>query len=87
MKNRSYRDRKNRGYQDRFAADGIICSGWRYVRKGGIVLFGGSRYHHPKLKEIIGELVRVDMADYWQNDVYIYRGVIGCTGFYCEAHI
>lgn len=75
-----------RMYADRRAPDGLLAVGWRRVKKGGRVKFAGAYYAHPKLADIVGELVNVQMADYWCQDVYIFRGAIGCTGFFCEAH-
>lgn len=72
-------------YGDRKAPDGVVATGWRYVKKGGVVKFGGTYYSDKRLLEIIGEYVHVAMNDYWQQDVIISCGVIGCCKWYCEA--
>lgn len=72
-------------YGDRKAPDGVIATGWRYVKKGGRVKIGGAYYADEKLVDIVGEYVHVAMNDYWQQDVVICRGAIGCMGFYCDA--
>ncbi len=82
----SYWGMSKRAYADRKCGDGIICSGWRKVRDRG-VKFGAAWYWQDSLKEIKGELVHVTMNDYWQTEVMIQRGALGCTGFYCNAKI
>lgn len=64
--------RKSRKYhrtwepdQDRFAPDGVICYGNRLVRKGGVVLFGGRRWKHEKLKDMVGFYVACAPDDYF----------------------
>ena len=68
------------------APDGVIAIGWRRVKKGGRVKFGGTYYASPRLAEIVGELVCVSMGDYWQGYVLIERGAIGCQGWFCNAN-
>lgn len=64
----------------------MICSGWRRVKKGGKVKFGGSYYKASQLESIVGQLVWVHMGDYWMSHVEIHRGVIGCSEWYCKAN-
>ena len=70
-------------YQDRFASDGVIASGWRYVRKGGRVKIAGEWWSHPLLEGYVGSYMQVVINDYWMSSVSIYRGVIGCTEYFC----
>lgn len=72
-------------YRDSFAPDGIIACGWRYVKKDGRVKIGGFYFKDAKLNTIIGEYVHVQFNDYWQTEVSIFRGVLGCMSFYCDA--
>lgn len=72
-------------YADRNAPDGIIAGGWRIVKKGGRIKFGGSWYEHESLKAIKGELVYVHMGEYWGTYIQVYRGVFSCTKWFCNA--
>jgi|CXWL01.1.fsa_nt_gi hypothetical protein len=74
-------------YADRRALDGGLASGWRYVKKGGKVKFGGAYYTNPKLCKIVGEYVFITNVDYWGQDVEIHRGAFGCSGWFCKAVI
>jgi hypothetical protein len=56
-------------YADRRAPDGVFANGWRRVRSGGMV----------------GDLVYVEMNDYWMQEIIIHAGRVGCTGFLCRA--
>jgi hypothetical protein len=75
--------RRYNPYHDRFCADGVISSGWRYVRKGGRVKIAGQWWQDHMLEEIVGEYVKVCIQDYWMSAVTVERGVMGCTGYYC----
>lgn len=85
----SYSQMSRRLYADRFAGDGVIASGWRYVKKGvkkgGRIKFGGAYYEHESLKPLAKEYVYVHMGDYWQGHVQVFRGAFGATGFFCNA--
>jgi hypothetical protein len=74
-------------YADHFCADGVISSGWRKVKKGGRIKFGGAWYANEKLRDIEGELVHIQMGEYWQSYVIVHRGVIGCMGWFCTADV
>lgn len=75
----------HRLYADRYCADGVISNGWRTVRKGGRVKFGAQWYINENLQHIVGEFVHVQMDDYWQIEVQILRGRIGCMKWFCNA--
>lgn len=49
--------------------------------------FGGSYYSAAQLSEIVGELVYASMGEYWQSYVRIYRGAVGCQGWFCNAEV
>ena len=72
-------------YADRKAPDGGIANGWRKVKKGGRVKIGGAWYAHESLKAIVGELVNVQIGEYWGSYVLVSRGVIGCMEHFCKA--
>lgn len=70
-------------YRDRFASDGVISTGWRYVRKGGKVKIAGMWWQDPKLADMVGHYVQVVVGDYWMSHVDIFTGAIGCQQWYC----
>ena len=72
-------------YCDRRAPDGGLSSGWRRVRRGGSVKFAGAYYSAPELARIVGELVSVNMGEYWGSYVIVSRGAVGCNGYFCRA--
>ena len=45
--------------------DGTISSGWRLVRKGGVVKFIGYVWTHPDLENRVGEKIYIYRNDYW----------------------
>lgn len=81
----SYFNMSRRLYADRKAPDGGIASGWRFIKKGGRIKFGGSYFEHPTLIPLVGEYVYVHMGEYWASYVDVYRGAFGATGFFCKA--
>jgi hypothetical protein len=72
-------------YADRYCADGVISSGWRVVRKAGRIKFGGAWYEADSLCGLTGELVLVQMGEYWGSYVLVFRGAVGCIGYHCRA--
>lgn len=63
----------------------IVECEYYYDYQGGRVKIGGKYYHDPRLEEIVGEYVHVQINCYWMSEVIIFRGAIGCTRFYCLA--
>ena len=74
-------------YADSRAPDGVFASGWRRVRKGGRVKAAGYWYQSDALKEIVGELIHVQIGDYWMGDILVSRGVVGCQDWFCNAEV
>ncbi len=78
--------RYDRGaYKDRYAPDGVVSTGWRYVRKGGRIKAAGTWWHAPELEPLVGEFVHFSVYDYWMEKLMISRGAIGCRGLFCDA--
>lgn len=73
-------------YKDRYCSDGVVSTGWRYVKRGGKIKVAGSYWHAPELETIVGEYIFFSVYDYWMEKLQISRGAAGCMRFYCYAH-
>ena len=82
----SYFGMSKRLYADRKAPDGGFACGWRKVRKGGRVKCGGAWYAAKELEVIPGELVHVQIGEYWGSYIVVQRGAVSCMGFFCTAN-
>lgn len=70
-----YSGRRADGWpDDQHAPDGYLVSGFRKVRKGGVVLASGSRWQDERLLPYVGKMVRYHIDDAFSTDVCIWVG-------------
>lgn len=82
-----YINYQKRLYQDVRAPDGVLASGWRRVRQGGLIKFGKAYYYHEDLEGLEGELIHVYMVDCEMLHAWVERGVFGCSFHFCVARM
>lgn len=72
-------------YADRKAPDGVFSDGWRKVRRGGRIKCAGQWFESRALIPFVGDLVHVQVDDYWMQSVVVSVGRIGCAKYLCHA--
>lgn len=70
-----YSGRRSDGWpDDNHAPDGYLVSGFRKVRKGGILLASGQRWKHDELLKYVGKMVRFQIEDPYSTTISIFVG-------------
>ncbi|GBG14604.1 uncharacterized protein NMK_2203 [Novimethylophilus kurashikiensis] len=69
-------------WRDAYCADGVIASGNRIIKAGGVIHFGGTRWQDDALVPLVGKLVGVCMGDVYCTDIEVYWG-----GYPCGAQL
>ena len=57
---------------DARAPDGLVASGWRWVRTPGRVKFAKAWWSADFLKALVGQQVKVDAGDYHYSEVSVF---------------
>lgn len=58
-------------FDDTRAPDGIVAGGFRRIRKGGRVKFGGDWWTATELEPFVGMWVELGGGDYWQGELWV----------------